>query len=210
MDNYAKTFKAGTILFEEGDPGTDVFVIQTGRIRLSKRVFRSEVVVEELGKGEFCGELALVMKTTRPTTATVIEDAQLLVVPSEQFESMIQQNSAITMQMLKRLATRITRAQFRLSNFALRRPMARLLHQLRAEWKAASLQGAEGVPLIPDDLAAVLGIEPSEMDEILTKAVRDRLIDVHEDGVFTIRNREAYDKLLMYLELHDRFEFLEA
>lgn len=208
MDNYAKTFKAGTILFEEGDPGTDVYVVQSGRIRLTKRVFRSEVAVEELGKGEFCGELALVMKTTRPTTATVIEDAQLLVVPAEQFEVMIQQNSAITLQMLKRLATRITRAQFRLSNFALRRPMARLLHQLRAEWKASSLQGTDGVPLVPDDLAAVLGIEPAEMDEILTKAVKDRLIDVHEDGVFTIRNREAYDKLLMYLELHDRFEFL--
>ncbi len=208
MDNYAKTFKAGTILFEEGDPGTDVYVIQSGRVRLTKRVFRSEVTVEELGKGEFCGELALVMKTTRPTTATVLEDAQLLVVPAEQFEAMIQQNSAITLQMLKRLATRITRAQFRLSNFALRRPMARLLHQLRAEWKASSLQGSEGVPLVPDDLAAVLGIEPAEMDEILTKAVKDRLIDVHEDGVFTIRNREAYDKLLMYLELHDRFEFL--
>lgn len=208
MDDYTKSFAAGTILFEEGDPGNEVYVIQTGRIRLTKRVFRSDVVVEELGKGEFCGELALVMKTTRPITATVLEDSRLLVVPSEQFEQMVQQNTAISMQMLKRLATRLTRAHFRLSNFALRRPMARLLHQLRAEWKASSIQGNEGISLVPDNLAESLAMEPSELDDILTAAVKDHLIDVAQDGAFTITNRESYDQLLMFLELKDRFDFI--
>ncbi len=210
MENYARNFKAGDVLFHEGDPGTEVFVVQTGRIRLIKRVFRHDVVVEDLSKGDFCGELSLVMKTTRPTSAVVLEDASLLVIPAEQFESMIDSSPAISLQMLKKMATRITRAQFRLSNFALRRPMARLLHQLRAEWKVANLQGADGIPLIPDDLAEVLGIEPSETEDILRKAIQDRLIDIDETGTFSIRNPEAYDRLLSYLELRDRFEFLDT
>lgn len=209
MENYIKHYQAGSVLFEEGDPGNEVFVVQSGRIQLTKRVFRSEVVVEELGKGEFCGELALVMATTRPATATVIEDAHLLVVSADQFETMIQQNANITLQMLRRLATRMTRAQFRLTNFALRRPMARLLHQLRAEWKAASIQGARGVPYVPENLSAVLGVEPAELEEIIAKASRDKLIEIDSDGVFTITNPEGYDRLLLYLELHDRFEFME-
>ncbi|MEL6182317.1 MAG: cyclic nucleotide-binding domain-containing protein [Myxococcota bacterium] len=210
MEKYIKHHQAGTVLFEEGDPGNEMFVIQSGRVRLSKRVFRTEIVVEELSKGEFCGELSLVMKTTRPVTATVTQDAQLLVVSSTNFEAMIQQNSSIMFQMLKRLATRMTRAHFRLSNFALRRPMARLLHQLRAEWKAASLKGAEGVPYVPDNLCDALGLEPAELDQIIQKAVADRLISIDREGIFRITNREAYDRLLMYLELHDRFEFMEV
>lgn len=209
MENYARNFSAGDVLFQEGDPGTEVFVIQSGRVRLTKRVYRQDVVVEELGKGDFCGELALVMKTTRPVTATVIEDSTLLVIPASQFEAMIEQNVAISVQMLRRMATRLTRSQFRLTNFALRSPMARLLHQLRAEWKVANLQGSEGIPLIPDDLAEVLGMEPSETEDILRKALKDRLIDIDAKGMFTISNQESYDRLLAYLELKDRFEFLD-
>ena len=136
VENYARNFKAGEVLFREGDPGNKAFVLQSGRVRLTKRVFRSDVIVEELGEGDFCGELALVMKTTRPTSAVVLEDATMLVLPADQFEEMVEQNPAISVQMLKRMATRITRIQFRLSNFALRSPMARMLHQLRAEWNS--------------------------------------------------------------------------
>ena len=208
MENYARNFRAGEVLFQEGDPGAEVYVVQSGRVRLTKRVFRTDVVVEDLTKGDFCGELSLVMKTTRPTTAVVVEDAQCLVIPSEQFEQMIESNPAISLQMLKRMATRLTRSQFRLSNFALRRPMARLLHQLRAEFKVATLQGAP-VPLIPDDLAEVLGMEPAEVEDMLKKALEDRLIDVGANGTFSILNHESYDRLLSYLELRDRFEFLD-
>lgn len=207
MDKYARNFVAGTVLFQEGDPGTEVYVIQSGRIRLTKRVFRTNVVVEDLGKGDFCGELALVMKTTRPVTATVLEDSKLLVIPAEQFAIMIEQNATITLQMLRRLATRLTRAQFRMSNFALRHPMARMLHQLRAEWKVATLQGNEGISVVPDDLAEALGMEIGEVDKILDKAVKDKLIEIDSQGVFRITNNESYDKLLSYLELKDKFEF---
>ncbi len=208
MDKYAKMYKAGAVLFQEGEPGSEVHVIQLGRVQLTKRIFRTSVVVEDIGKGDFCGELALVMKTTRPVTATVIEDARMLVVPAEQFETMIAQSSAITMQMLKRLATRLTRTQFRLSNFALRQPMGRMLHQLRAEWKVASLQGNGGVPLLPDDLAEALGMEMGEVTKILEKAVADRLVDIDDQGVFHIPNPESFDRFLTYLELRDRYEFV--
>ncbi len=209
MENYAKNFKAGDILFQEGDPGTEVYVVQSGRVRLHKRVFRQDVIVEELSKGDFCGELALVMKTTRPTSAVVVEDSRLLVIPAPQFEQMIEQNPAISLQMLKRMATRLTRSQFRLSNFALRTPMGRLMHQLRAEWKVATLQGADSIALVPDDLAEALGMEVGETEELLKKALADRLIDIDANGAFTIRNHDSYDRLLAYLELRDRFEFMD-
>lgn len=210
MENYARNFKAGDVLFQEGDPGAEVYVVQSGRVRLTKRVFRNDVIVEDLSKGDFCGELALVMKTTRPTSAVVVEDSLLLVIPARQFDVMIEQNPAIASQMLKRMATRLTRAQFRLSNFALRQPMGRLLHQLRAEWKVAQIQGTDGLPLIPDDLAEVLGMEPAEAEEILQKAAADKLVTVDSNGVFRINNAESYDRLLSYLELHDRFAFMDV
>lgn len=207
MEQYAKVYAPGTVLFQEGDPGTEVYVVQTGKVRITKRVFRTDVVVEDLGKGDFCGELALVMKTTRPGTAVVVDEAQLLVIPAEQFEDMVSSNPAITLQMLKRLAARLTRAQFRLSNFALRQPLARLLHQLRAEWKVAHIQGKDGLALVPDDLAQALGMETGEVAGILERAVKDRVIGIDASGAFNIPDHDAYDRLLSYLELRDRFEF---
>jgi CRP-like cAMP-binding protein len=206
-EQHSITCERGTVLFAEGDVGDEVFVVQSGRIRMTRRVVNAQVAVEELSAGDFCGELALVMTTARLATATVVEEAQLLVVSAESFGEMLTSNPAVTSQMLKRLAVRLARAHFRLSNFALRTGRGRVLHQLRAEWQVARMESGDGLALVPDDLAAVLGMELGEVVHILEGARRDRLVSVDNAGVFTIPDQAAYDRLLSYLELQDRFEF---
>ena len=207
MEQYAITCEPGTVLFSEGDESQSVYVIQSGRIQMTRNVVHHPVVVEELGPGDFCGELALVVSSPRLATATVLEEADLLVISAPEFEEMIGANVAITMQMLKRLTARLARAHFRLSNFALRTGQGRLLHQLRAEWRAASVNDGDGLALVPDDLAEVLGMETAEVRATLEEAVRNHLVTVDKAGVFTIPDEASYDRLLAYLELKDRFEF---
>ena len=201
---------AGTVLFREGESGNHMFVVKSGRIRLRKSVHNTDVVVDELGAGAFCGELALINEQPRPVTATVIEDASLLKVDASQFEKMVRKNPDIAVRMLKKMGQRLTEAQFKVSNLILRTPEGRILRQLRRE---AIQAGDDDKPTtrapIPDDLADALALEIGEVKELLNGLVRRELLHIDDKGYFKIVDVDAYDRYLSYLELHDRFEYTD-
>lgn len=207
-DKGVKQCPAGTVLFREGEKGDKMYVLKSGRVRLTKRVQQASIILEDLNAGAFCGELSMVNDQPRPVTATVLEDAAVIRIDASQFENMLRSNSDIAVRMMKRMTQRLTRAQYRLVNFSLRKTKARLMHQLRQE---AILRSEGGVPRaltpIPDNIAGILGLEIGELKRLLTQLVRDDLITVHPDGNFQIVDPQSYDRFLNYLELHDRFEY---
>ncbi|WP_283808915.1 Crp/Fnr family transcriptional regulator [Lujinxingia vulgaris] len=199
---------AGMVLFREGEEGNRMYVIKSGSVRLTKRIHDTEVVVEDLGAGEFCGELAMLGEPRRPVSAVVTDDASVIQVDTEQFEEMIKGNSDIALRMLKKLTQRLTQAQYRVSNLVLRTNKARVLHQLRAETQRVKrVEGAGESAPIPANLADVLALEIGEVKQILNELVRDELILIDRRGYFEILDGEAYDRYLRYLELQDRFAF---
>lgn len=209
-DKGAKQRAAGTVLFREGEVGDRMYVIKSGYVRLTKQVCEDTVAIEDLGPGEFCGELALVNGQPRPTTATVIEDASIITVDAVQFESMLKGNSDIALRMLKKMSQRLTRAQYRISNLALRTNKARVLHQLRQEVRHHAERKGKSVhhpTPIPDNLADVLALEIGEVKELLGQFVHDELISIDRNGYFQILDVAAMERYLKFLELGDRFEF---
>lgn len=201
----------GTVLFREGEEGSNMFVVKSGRVRLRKRVHNTDVVVDELSAGAFCGELALINDQPRPVTATVIEEASLLRIGADQFEKMVRKNEDIALRMLKKMGQRLTQAQYRVSNLILRTPEGRLLRQLRREAeRAGDGEDLSARAPVPDDLADSLALEIGEVKKLLNELVRQKLIDIDKDGYFQIIDPKAFDRYLSYLELHDRFQYTRS
>ncbi len=208
-DKGVKQCPIGTVLFHEGDEGDRMYVIKSGRVQISKRVVGTTVVVEELGAGEFCGELSLVNGQARPVSATVIVDASVIQIDATQFESMLKNNSDIALRMLKKMSQRLTQAQYRISNLILRTSRARVLHQLLHEVRSSpgfAAQGVHSPTPIPDNLPEVLAIEMGEIKDILNQLVRDDMISLDREGYFQIQDAASLERYLQFLELHDRFD----
>ncbi len=197
---------AGTVLFREGDDGAKMYVIKSGRVRLSKRILDSEVTIEELRAGDFCGEVSLVSEQPRTVTATVTADATVIAVDAKQFEKMVSANNEIAVRMMRKMARRLTEAQYRISNFCLRTTRARMMHQLRAEALRASSSLDQAAP-IPDDLAEVLSLEIGETKKLLGDLLRDELLQLDKKGNFLITDPADFERHLRYLELKDALEY---
>jgi len=190
------------VLFREGETGKKMYVIKSGKVRMTKKIHDTDITLEDLGAGDFCGEISLVTDQPRPTTATVIKDASVIQIEAAQFENMVRSNSDIALRMLKRMSKRLTEAQFRISNFTMRSNKGRLMHQLK--WES---DRAEGKPPLPDNLADVLALEIGEVKILLGELVRDDIIDIDKKGFFQIIDEPAFTRYLKYLELHDHFEY---
>ncbi len=204
LEKFSKVYEAGAVLFYEGDPGSKLWVINEGLVRLSKRVSNEDVSLEILGPGEFCGELALVTDGIQPVTATVIADAKLLVVEPRQFETMIRSNGELSMRMLRKLAGRLNEAQFRVSVLQMRNTMGRVMLQLRHEVDALE---AGNKATVPEDLDYMLGLDKVELEDIMDRLVAKNLIKLENDGVFSIVDNEEFSRYLGYLELRDKYEY---
>jgi CRP-like cAMP-binding protein len=73
-----KSYKRGTIIFEEGDESSELFMIVKGRVRISKVVpGMGEEALAILDPGSYFGEMELVEPALRAARATAHEDCQM-------------------------------------------------------------------------------------------------------------------------------------
>jgi CRP/FNR family cyclic AMP-dependent transcriptional regulator len=104
---FGRKFSRGTVIFQEGDPGHEMFIIQKGRVQVRKKVGNREKVLAELSDGEFFGEMALLLGMERSATVEVIEDSKVLVINPQTFESLLKNSPEIALKMLKKMALRL-------------------------------------------------------------------------------------------------------
>ena len=67
-------FDSGQVLFHEGDEGDDMYIIQSGRVAIKKKVKDADTTLAVLEKGDFFGEMAILERMPRSASAEVIED----------------------------------------------------------------------------------------------------------------------------------------
>jgi CRP/FNR family transcriptional regulator, cyclic AMP receptor protein len=73
------SFRKGQVIFAQGDASNAVFVIQTGRVRVSAKARRGkETTLDVLGVSDFVGNDSIAAEVTRTTSANALTDCQLL------------------------------------------------------------------------------------------------------------------------------------
>jgi phosphopantothenoylcysteine decarboxylase len=78
-----RTLEAGEVLFREGDPGTAVFIVRSGRLRITRHEGGGEAELGFADPGEMVGEMAFVDQAPRGATLTAIERTDLAVLDLE-------------------------------------------------------------------------------------------------------------------------------
>ncbi|MCX7786586.1 MAG: Crp/Fnr family transcriptional regulator [Spirochaetes bacterium] len=114
FDKYGHVIPAGTVIFREGDEGNEMFIIQEGKVKISKSIGDKDHVLAILGKGDFFGEMAIVNRIRRTATAQTVTDTHLLAFDRQGFRSMIEKNSKIAMNIIDKLCRRLQQANMQI------------------------------------------------------------------------------------------------
>ncbi len=101
--------KAGTYLFERGDPADCLYVIVSGKIAVQKRTGFGErtQVVALLGPGAPVGEGGLLEKKDRGSTLLAVQDSKLLVFTRSAFLQLSGENNGLAMKIMQWLLERV-------------------------------------------------------------------------------------------------------
>jgi CRP/FNR family cyclic AMP-dependent transcriptional regulator len=181
---FGRDFRAGEVLFREGESGSEMFVIHTGCVQISKRVGGEERPIAVLGRGEFLGEMAILNNKTRTATATVIEDASCLVIDAKTFESMVSTNMEIAVRLIKKLASRLDAADALVQILLHPDPRARVMLALKRHAESFGEHAEEGtrIHLTADMLAREVGSDVVQVGDVLARLSRLRVAYEDEAG----------------------------
>ncbi len=106
--SHQRNCQAGEIVFEVGDPGETLFVVEEGVIELTRPGLDAMRVVMRVHPGEFFGELSVVLGGPRTVRATALTDVAMLELDADTLETMCMRRPEIAIRMLMRLASRVT------------------------------------------------------------------------------------------------------
>jgi CRP/FNR family transcriptional regulator, cyclic AMP receptor protein len=98
-----RSFKAGDVIFREGDEATELFVVKSGRIRIQI----GNRTVTELAPDSIFGEMALIDNEPRSATAIAITDVELVPVSEKQFLFLVSQTPYFALRVMRVLAQRL-------------------------------------------------------------------------------------------------------
>jgi CRP/FNR family cyclic AMP-dependent transcriptional regulator len=101
--------KAKTSLFRAGDQGDAFYLIERGKVRICVQTTDGrQITLTELSRGDFFGEMALLLDGQRRSAdAIVAEDARLAVLSREHFLSFVRSSPDVALELLTALANRL-------------------------------------------------------------------------------------------------------
>jgi CRP-like cAMP-binding protein len=108
FQDFLARVPAGNVIFDEGDVGTEMFVIQSGTVELMKKTRRGDgKSFATLEKGDFFGEMSILEDVPRTATARAKTDCELVRINQSTFDEMLRHNSEIAVRMLRKLSRRL-------------------------------------------------------------------------------------------------------
>lgn len=190
---FERNFRSGETIYDEGQDGDALFVIQAGQVELIRHGEGGNRVISRHGPGEFFGEMSVLLGRVRMARAVAVADTRVLQLDGRTFETMCVEQPEIAIRVIQRLASRMTHLEQRLAALGaddMLRPVVRVLVR-RAERRGSSGR----VETTLRALAAEAGLSLADAHRALGYLMDQRLVRLSDD-VLLIADIEALSAAL--------------
>jgi CRP-like cAMP-binding protein len=190
FSRFARTYQAGEIIFSEYEPGDSFYLIQAGRVRITKIVGEIEKNIDILCAPEIFGEMAILEGAPRSATAIAIETVKVLEFNRANFEILMIGNPQIALRLMKVFTKRIYDQKRRFMILTLDDPQAKIADVfLMLDETQGSTNPGENVgdkrefKVTVDDVAHWAGMAPAEVQTLLGHFSNQRRIELYADRI---------------------------
>jgi CRP-like cAMP-binding protein len=209
FDKYGRAYNAGDVIFREGDPGSEMFIIQSGKVEITK-ILKSgeEKSLVILGPGDFFGEMAVIDKEPRSANAIAKEVSRLIVLDEEVFEMHMQTNPKIVKKILKNLTSRLREMNLQVVNLMIRDDNRRVANTILLLVHKHGEAGPEGIsmniPFTVSELSKKCGVEMDKTKEIVDKMSKAKVLR-NQGEILIVTSLESLERWIKYLEMKEQF-----
>jgi CRP-like cAMP-binding protein len=182
VEKRIKKFNKKDTIYYEGDSPTFLYFVNSGKVKTYKMNRDGKEFVTNLYKsGDFLGYKSLIADETYEETASVLEDAELTLIPKDDFLHLLYSSKEVSAKFIKMLAGSIDVKQQELLNLAydtVRKRVADALLKLETKYKKENQENFN-IAISRDDLASIVGTA--------TESVIRTLSEFKHDGYIVIK-----------------------
>lgn len=207
---FTRTYPKDTMIFSENEPGSELYIIQKGTVKITKIVGDKEVLIALLPAGDIFGEMALL--ENKPRSASAIaheEEVTLLAVNKSNFQRMVQTQPQLITKLTTLLSERIWFIYKQISNAMIQDSLGRLYDRLmlQLEKLRAPIIGGENYTFDfgPKDLINMVGISPGEGKGLIKRLFENKKLKLVNNKIF-VSDVEEIKKQAEYYKKMQRIE----
>jgi CRP/FNR family transcriptional regulator, polysaccharide utilization system transcription regulator len=188
-----RIYKNKEILFHEGSYPTGLLFINTGKVKTYKTNQDAKEYITGLYKaGDYLGYLPLLRDTQYEESAMAMEDTEVLIVPRDDFFSLMYNNRDVANKFVRMLSDNLSQKEEELLHLAydsVRKRVADALLNLQKKFQDSD-QKVFSMPVTRDNLASMVGTSKECVIRVLSEFKDDGLIETHMSEI-TILNTEG-------------------
>jgi CRP-like cAMP-binding protein len=200
LERFGRRFSAGEVLFREGEPGQEAFLLHEGRVRLLKRVRTVERSLVVLKPGDLFGESALIPGSARSSSAVALSEGVALALAESTFRALLQNNAAIASRVLQQLVRRLRELEDQIEFTMIRDTQSKVVSALLK--LASASVGTGAVVVSPLELSSRVGLDVDTVKRTVQQ-LRDGEYVRIADEKLEIPDVEALRKLYGLLGVKD-------
>ena len=196
---FTRTFQAGEMIFSEFEPGDTFYLIQSGRVELTKIIGDIERTLDILQPSEMFGEMAILENSPRSATAIALDTVTVLEFNRQNFEVLMLGNPQIALKLLKLFTKRIYDSKRRFMILTLDEPQAKIADVfLMLDESQPNIdrttESREFMTTV-DDVAHWAGMGVGDAKNILSSFVTQRRLEIYSDRII-VKNINDFSRFV--------------
>jgi CRP-like cAMP-binding protein len=185
-----RSYKRGETIFSEGDEGTGFYVLISGKVKIFKLSSEGkEQILHVLGPGEPFGEAPVFAGKRFPAHAETLEESRLFFFPRAAFVDLIREDPSLALNMLAILSGRLRKFTVLVEDLSLKEVPGRLAAYLLYASEERDHTDELKLDIAKNQLASLLGTIPETLSRILTRMVRQGLIQLKGPRIVILDRR---------------------
>lgn len=209
FDKCGRTYDANDVIFREGDLGNEMFIIQSGKVKITKQLNDgAEKILVILGPGDFFGEMAVIDKDVRSANAFAAEPSRLIALDEEVFEMHMQTNPKIVKKILKNLTARLRDANQQIANLMIKDANRLVANTILLVVHKHGEEGGEGItmdiPFTVVELSKMCGLDIAKTQEIVQKLLKAKVVRMAGETI-VVTSLDSLEKFIKFLEMKEQF-----
>jgi len=186
-----------------------MFIIQQGKVKITKIMENKEVLLAVLKEGDVFGEMALLDNKPRSASAISYGEAKLMAVNKDNFKTMISSQPQLVTKIITLLAERTWVVYRQLINLQISNNTGRTYDMLLVQLEKNKIQIKSNQPYTfefgPKELINMVGLNAEEGKEIIKEIFQNKKFQLADDKI-SVKDLDEIKKMAEY---YMKMELLE-
>jgi CRP/FNR family transcriptional regulator, cyclic AMP receptor protein len=203
---FGRPFEAGDVIYREGEPGTEAYLLEEGRVRLIKKVRGAERSLMVLKPGDLFGESALLAGAPRWSTAIALSRGVALALDHSTLQNLVDRNPAVALRIVRQLVARLRDAEDQIEIMMLADTQSKVVNALlklaQQSRTPATPTGGASFAISPMELSTRVGLDVDTVKRAVQQLREGQYLRVADERL-EIPDLDALRRLFSLLGLKD-------